>query len=187
MTVSHMLAFAAVAAEETKSPLLPNVSELILGTVAFFLIFFVLAKFAFPNIKKTLDERADKIEGGLARAAAAQEQANKTLADYQEQLADARTEAAGIRASAQSERQAIVEEARTEAVIAAAAVTTRAAEQIAAERDTVATSLKREIGELALDLAGKIVGESLADDARARATIDRFLTDLETQAEQVRS
>ena len=66
-------------------------------------------------------------------------------------------------------------------------MTTRAAEQIAAERDTVATSLKREIGELALDLAGKIVGESLADDARARATIDRFLTDLETQAEQVRS
>jgi len=145
------------------------VSELILGTVAFFLIFLLLAKFAFPNIKKTLDERADKIEGGLARAAAAQDEANRVLAEYQTQLDAARTEAAGIRASAQSDRQAIVEQARGEAQEAAATVTARAQEQIAAERSSVAASLKQEIGELALDLAGKIVGESLADDAKARA------------------
>ena len=186
--MKHLLVSAVVsAAEESHSPLLPPVSELILGTVAFFLIFLLLAKFAFPNIKKTLDERADKIEGGLARAAAAQDEANRVLVEYQTQLDAARTEAAGIRASAQSDRQAIVEQARGEAQEAAATVTARAQEQIAAERSSVAASLKQEIGELALDLAGKIVGESLADDAKARAAVDRFLADLEKQAGQVRN
>ena len=48
----------------------------------------------------------------------------------------------------------------------------------------MAASLQKEIGDLAVTLAGKIVGESLADDAKARASVDRFLDELEAQAKQ---
>lgn len=176
-----------LASEEGNSPLLPPTDEIIIGLIAFFIIFAVLAKFAFPNIAKSLDARADAIEGGLARASAAQEEATRTLVQYQAQLEQARTEAAEIRTSAQAQGQAIVEEARSKASEAAAAEAARAVAQISAERATVASSLQKEIGELAITLASKIVGESLADDAKARATVDRFLDDLESQAKQVRS
>ena len=76
----------------------------------------------------------------------------------------------------------MVEEARTEAAEAAAAVTARAEAAIAAERASTVASLRREVGTLAVSLAGKVVGESLEDDARARATVDRFIADLEAQA-----
>lgn len=162
----------------------PNVlrlplDELIIGTVAFFIVFFVLAKFAFPNIKKTLAERVDKIEGGMARADQAQAQANALLEQYRQQLAQARNEAAEIRAQAQADRQTIVEQARVEATAAAEQVTARAQAQLAADQQQMRTDLIREVGSLSVNLAGKIVGESLTDDARVSATVDRFITDLE--------
>lgn len=173
-----------LAAEGGNSPLLPPIDELIIGLIAFFIIFFVLAKKAFPSIAKTLDARADAIEGGLERAAKAQEEATRTLVAYQAQLEQARTEAAEIRTSAQAQGHAIVEEARAKASEAATAEAARAVAQISAERASVAASLQKEIGDLAIVLAGKIVGESLADDVKARATVDRFLDDLEAQAKQ---
>lgn len=162
----------------------PNVlrlplDELIVGTIAFFVVFFVLAKIAFPNIKKTLAERTDRIEGGMARADQAQAEANALLEQYRQQLAHARNEAAEIRAQAQADRQAIVEQARAEAAAAAEQVTARAQAQLAADQQQMRTDLIREVGSLSVTLASKIVGESLADDARVGATVDRFITDLE--------
>ena len=162
--------------------LLPPIDELILGTIAFILVFWALSKFALPGIKKALEERTAAIEGGIQRAEAREAEAAALYAQYQAQLAEARTEAAQIRAQAQSDKLAMVEEAKREAAEAAAAVTARADAAITAERASTVASLHREVGNLAVSLAGKVVGESLEDDARARATIDRFIADLESQA-----
>jgi F-type H+-transporting ATPase subunit b len=162
--------------------LLPPIDELILGTIAFILVFWALSKFALPGIKKALEERTAAIEGGIQRAEAREAEAAALYAQYQAQLAEARTEAAQIRAQAQADKLALVEEAKREAADAAAAVTARADAAITAERASTVASLHREVGNLAVSLAGKVVGESLEDDARARATIDRFIADLESQA-----
>jgi F-type H+-transporting ATPase subunit b len=172
-----------VAAEEAKNVLALSTDELIIGLVAFLLVFALLAKLAFPNIKKTLNERVDAIEGGLQRADTAQAEAAALLAQYREQLAEARNDAANIRAAAAADKAAMIDEARSEAAAAAAAVTARAEANMAAERAAVMSSLTREVGDLAIDLAGKVVGESLDDDARARGTVDRFLADLEARAD----
>lgn len=172
-----------VTAEEAKNVLALSVDELIIGIVAFLIVFAVLAKLAFPHIKKTLNERVDAIEGGLTRADNAQAEAAALLEQYREQLAEARTQAATIRAEATAEKATIIDEARTEASAVAALVTARAEANMAAERASVMSSLTREVGDLAIDLAGKVVGESLSDDARARATVDRFLADLEARAD----
>ena len=174
--------FNIIAAESEVNILRLPLDELIIGTLAFGIVFFALAKFAFPAISKTLEDRADAIEGGLARAENSQAEAAAMLEQYRAQLADARGEAATIRAEAQAEKAAMIESARGEAATAAASVTERAQAQIEAERSQAMASLRRDVSELALTLAGKVVGESLTDDARARASVDRFIVDLEVEA-----
>jgi len=174
--------FILASAEEQVNILRVPLDELVIGTVAFLLVFFALAKFAFPRINKTLEERADAIEGGIKRAQESQEEAAALLESYKSQLAEARTEAAAIRNQAQAEKAAIIEQAKSEAAAAAAAVTERASASIEAERAQAIASLRRDVSDLALNLAGKVVGETLQDDAKARATVDRFIADLEAQA-----
>ena len=174
--------FHIIAAEAEVNILRVPLDELIIGTIAFGIVFFALAKFAFPAISKTLEDRADAIEVGLARAENSQAEAAAMLEQYRAQWADARTAAANIRAEAQAEKTGMIEAARGEAAAAAATVTERAQAQIEAERSQAMTTLRRDVSELALTLAGKVVGESLTDDARARASVDRFIADLENEA-----
>ncbi len=158
------------------------IGEFIIGTIAFLIVFGVLTKLLLPKIKATLDERERLIEGGLRKAEKAQEESNKMLADYQDQLATAREEASEIRAQAQAEKAGIIAEARTEAQAAAAAVTAQAQAQIEAEKTRAVSELSKYVGSMATDLAGRIVGESLTDDARSKSVVDRFIGELEQTA-----
>jgi F-type H+-transporting ATPase subunit b len=177
-----MIQFAILAAEEDQNPLLPASYDIIWSSVCFVILLWLFGKYVLPTFKRVVAERAEKIEGGLERAAVMQAEAAQTRDAYSAQLETANKEAAAIRTSAQSEGEQIVAAARAEAVEAAAAVTARADVQIQAERDSAVGSLQRDVGTLALDLASKIVGESLTDDARARATVDRFIAELEASA-----
>ncbi len=180
-----MFEFATLLAaenEEMPSVLAVPLDELIIGLIAFLLVFGVLARFVLPKIKVTLDERANLIEGGLERAGKAEEEAAAVLVEYQRQLAGARSEASAIRTAAQADRTAIVEEARNEARIAAASVTALAEAAMVAERAQAVAALTRQVGELALTLADKVVGEALSNDARVASTVDAFIADLERAA-----
>lgn len=180
-----MFEFATLLAaegEELPSVLAVPLDKLIVGIIAFLLVFGTLAKFVLPKIKVTLDERANLIEGGLERAGKAEEEAAAVLAEYQKQLAGAREEASAIRTAAQADRTAIVEEARNEARLAAAGVTAAAEAAMGAERAQAVSALTRQVGELALSLADKVVGEALSDDARVASTVDSFIADLEKAA-----
>jgi F-type H+-transporting ATPase subunit b len=174
---------AAAGEEEMPSVLAVPIDELIIGIIAFLIVFGVLAKFALPGIKKTLEERTNAIEGGIERAAKAEAEAKDLAEQYRVQLASAREEASAIRTQAQADRSALIEEARGEARVAAAQVTAAGEAQIAAERSQATSALTREVGELAITLAGKVVGTSLTDDARVRQTVDDFIADLERQTD----
>jgi F-type H+-transporting ATPase subunit b len=183
-----VIAFSAVvlaAAEETTeedfNPLLPHTAELIVGTIAFLLLFLLLRKMVFPMFEKAFAERTAAIEGGIAKAEEAQAQAKAALDQYTAQLAEARTEAARIRDEAREQANAILAEARNEAQESAARITASTEARLAAERQQVVVQLRSEIGRLAVELSEKVVGESLADDERSRRVVDRFLADLEAQ------
>lgn len=156
--------------------------EVVIGTIAFGIVFFALAKFAFPAISKTLEDRADTIEGGLARAEKSQIEASELLAQYREALNSANKEASEIRAAAQAERLVMIDEAKKAAALAAAAVTAQATSSLESDRARIATELRRDLGVAATDLASRIVGESLTDDARAASVVERFVADLEKSA-----
>jgi F-type H+-transporting ATPase subunit b len=170
----NVLAAVQAAGEEMPRVLDVPIDEFIIGIIAFLIVFGTLSKFALPKIKATLEERANIIE-------AAEEEAQRLLEEYRSQLAQAREEAAGIRTQAQADRTAIIDEARNEARQAAAAVSAAAEAALAADRAQAMSTLTRQIGEISVTLAGKVVGEALTDDARVRATVDAFLDDLERQ------
>jgi len=132
-----------------------------------------------PRIMKTLDERTDKIEGGLERASQTQTEANKLRDQYQALLAEARHEAARLREQSREEGAAIIAEMRVQAQAEATRITAAARAQIESDRQQAFSSLRAEIGTLSVQLATKIVGESLEDEARQSRVVDRFLADLD--------
>jgi F-type H+-transporting ATPase subunit b len=172
-----------LAAEQLQNPLVPNLTELIVGAVTFGIIFFALWKVLIPRLNTTLEERTDKIEGGLQRAEEAQAEANETLAKYREQLAEARHEAARLREEAREQGAQIIAEMREQAQAEGRRLVDAAHAQIEADRQQAIQSLKTEVGGLAVDLASRVVGESLTDEARQRRIVERFLDELDQQAE----
>ncbi|WP_141013913.1 F0F1 ATP synthase subunit B [Nocardioides sambongensis] len=169
-----------LAAEESHNPLLPVLSEVILALIVFAIIFFVVKKYVAPSFEKTFAARTEAIEGGLAAAETKQAEADAKLAELEKQLADARHEAARIREEAREQGAAIVSEMREQAQAESTRIVDAGKAQIEAERQQAVTSLRAEVGNLATGLAGRIVGESLEDDARQSRVVERFLAELET-------
>jgi F-type H+-transporting ATPase subunit b len=171
-----------ILAAEEHNPLIPPLGEIIIGLIAFAIVFFVFVKLVAPRFEQVFRARREAIEGGIERAEAMQAEAKAALEQYRAQLAEARSEAAQIRDQARAEGQQILEELRTQAQEEAARITARGEEQLAAQRQQVVNELRGQIGALAVDLASRVVGESLAEDARRRGTVDRFLTELDSMA-----
>lgn len=176
-----LTALVTYAAEEgaTTNPLIPAWYDIIWSSVCFIVILLLFWRYALPRMKKLLDERSAAIEGNIAKADEAQRKAEAALEEYTAQLADARREAGEIRDAAREDGKKIIAEAKDTASAEAARLTSAAHAQIDAERQSALVSLRSEVGTLALDLAGGVIGESLSDDAKAQAVVDRFLADLE--------
>lgn len=180
-----LTAFAVLAAdpehaEETQhSLLIPALPDLLWGTIAFIIILVVMIWKGVPRINAALDARTDAIEGGIKRAEEAQAEANAARDKYAAQLAEARGEAGRIRDEAREDAKRIRAELVEQAQAEAARIVSNAQAQIEAERAAALVSLRSEVGSLAIDLASGVVGESLSDDKKASALVDRFLADLD--------
>jgi F-type H+-transporting ATPase subunit b len=181
---ANLLAASSLAAEtapeEEHNILLPAFYDIFWGGICFLILLFVVWRYALPRIRQTLEERTAGIEGKLEKAERDRTQAESLLAQYREQLAEARSDAARIRAEAQSDRKAIVEAARTEAQEAARLEGERTQVRLAADFSQARQQLTREVGGMAVTLATRIVGDSL-DENRTRSTVDRFLDELDAQ------
>lgn len=179
---------AVLAAEGTEQNiLLPHTYDIVWSLIIVIIVGFVFYRYVLPKFQAVLDERTAKIEGGIAKAEKAQEEAAEALKEYHQQLAEARADAAKTREEARAEGTAIVAELRTKAHEDAARIVETAHRQIEAERQTASVSLRAEVGELATELASKIVGESLQDSARQSRVVDRFLDELEAAGDESRS
>lgn len=176
------LPFAAEAAEEDLNPLIPHTSEIFIALVVFALLFLAIKKFVVPNFEKAYADRTASIEGGIEEANKAQAEADSLKAEYTALLADARHEASRIREEAKEQGAQITAEMRANAQAEADRIVLTAHAQIEAERTQAFQQLKGEVGAVATQLAGRIVGESLDDEARQRRTVERFIAELEESA-----
>lgn len=161
----------------------PHVADLVWGTVCFAIIALALVKYALPRLNAVMDERAAKIEEGLALTEQARQGQAEAKAQAARLVEDARVEAAHIRDNAQSEAKQIIAEARAAAAEEAGKALSAAQRQIQADKQAAQISLRSDVGMLAADLAEKIVGEQLQDTALSARVIDRFLDELEAHPE----
>jgi F-type H+-transporting ATPase subunit b len=171
-----------ILAAGSQDPLIPSLTELIIGAIAFFIVFGVLGKILLPKIQTTLAERTDAIEGGLQRAEDLQREAQSTLEEYRARIAEARQEAARLREQAREEGAQIIVDMREEARAEARRLVEAAQTQIDVERQQALTTLRADVGALATELASRIVGESLADETRRSRVVDRFLDEIERES-----
>ena len=161
------------------NPLVPHPIEIVLSLVVFGLLFLLVKKYVAPAFEATFAERTTAIEGGLAAAETKQAEADAKLAELEQRLGEARHEAARIREEAREQGAQIVTEMREQAQAESSRIVEHGKAQIEAERQQAVTSLRAEVGALATGLAGRIVGESLDDEARQSRVVERFLEELE--------
>ena len=176
---TQLLVKAAAVYKDAPSPVVPSVAEIIVGLVAFSILFVLLRTKAVPMFEKAYAARTSAIEGGMERAESAQREAEAALKAYTAQLNEARGEAQSIREEARVQGAAIIEDLRGKAQEEATRITAAARASIEAERQQAVSSLRHEVGALATELASKIVGEALDDHVRQSGIVDRFIADLE--------
>lgn len=171
--IATILLQAAEKTEENQpEDLYPHWEELIVGALAFFILFFFMAKFVLPRLNKLLDERRQKIQGDLEKAEETRQEAERELRDYRQQLAGAREEANKIIEEARKTADQLRADLQAKAEQESQATVARAQEEIRAERDRVFQELKAQVGEIAVDLAGRVVGQSLDKKAHAKLIDD---------------
>ncbi len=164
------------------SVLLPKNYDIFWSLICFVVILILFWKFVLPAYNKMLQEREDRIEGGMKRAEAQQAEAKAALEKYNAQLADARAEAAEIREQARERGKQIEAEAKTNAEEESRRIVANGEKQLEASRSQVVTELRSEMGQNSINLAEKILGGELSDASKKSSTIDGFLSELDSVA-----
>jgi F-type H+-transporting ATPase subunit b len=182
--MQFLIAAMVLAQEEGESSsnvslVLPETNELIAGIIAFAIVFFFVWKWALPTLNKTLESRQQAVSGELADAEKAKVEAESLLADYKAQMAEAKSEGNKIvedaRVSAEQMKADVISKAESDAD----GIRNKARDEASTEKSRALSDAKSQVGDISVDLAGKIVGEALDADAH-KALIDRYLADLET-------
>ena len=159
---------------------LPKSYDIFWSLVILIIVAVFFYKFFLPKFQAVFDERAAKIEGGIAKAEQAQKDADEAKAKYEAQLSKARVEASKIRDDARTEASHIIADARTRAENDAAQITATAQRSIESQQQQALVSLKGEVGVLATALAGKILGSKLENDDVQSSMIDQMIADLDS-------
>lgn len=181
MNLAQTLLIAAEEGGESSGGLeilLPPANELVAGIIAFAVVFFFIWRYAAPGINRMLEQRQQAISGQLEEAEKAKAEAESLLADYKGQLAEARAEGNKIIEEARESAEQMKADIISKAEADAEQIRTRAREDAEGEKARALSEARSQVGDISVDLAGKIVGESLDQQAH-QALIDRYLADLE--------
>ena len=140
---------------------LPATNELFWGSLSFIILFYLLAKVAYPGLKKGMENRSEKIRTSIDEADRAKSEAQRILDEYQRQLADARSESARIIEEARQAADRLRQDLKRQAETEVSELRARAKEDIQAQVQRAMADLQSRVGELAIELAEKVVERSL--------------------------
>ena len=155
--------------------LLPESGLLFWMLLSFIVVFFVLAKFGFPVITKMVEERKNYIQDSLDAAQKANEQLASIKEKSDEILSSAKAEQVKILKEAADTRHRIINEAREQAKIAGAKEMEEIRKQIQMEKDQAIRDIRRQVAELSVDVAEKVLRDTLKDPKEQMSMIDRLV------------
>ncbi|MEV7599166.1 F0F1 ATP synthase subunit B [Kitasatospora sp. NPDC089797] len=157
-------------------PLRPDPGMLVLGLALFLLLLWTLGTRLLPRVERVQAERRDATEGRAERAEAVRAEAEAVREAVRRELAEARHEAARIRRDHAERGAAAIAAARADGTRDRERLLAAGRTRIAADRDAAAAVLRQDVGELAVLLAGRVVGEPVHTVAAERRTVQRFFT-----------
>lgn len=146
----------------------------------FLLLFFVAKKFLFKPVKDMIDSRQKEIDAMYSEADAAKASANAMEAEYKDRLAKAQETSDTLVKEAMARGKNREEEIVRQANREADAIREKASADIAREKQKALNDAKDEISAIALEIAGKVIGESM-DGEKQQKLVDNFLAELGEQ------
>ena len=151
-------------------------SEFIPMLVAFIILWIVLAKFGWPVFDKMLEKRANTIRDDLKNAEEARQESERVLAEYQQQLAEAKVQASKIVADAKKAGEDVKADITAKAQAEAAGMIEKAHAAIEAEKKAAIADLQGSVADLSINVAAKLIGNDLTDDEH-RKMIERYVAE----------
>lgn len=165
----------APAAADPTRVVLPEIDELIFGSIAFFVLLAILAKVAFPALRKGLAEREQAIRSELERAEQARLEAESKREEYERQIADARAEADRVVREAMEAAEGARRERVSRAEEEARAIIEKARADAAQERERAFAELQRTIADLTLEASKRVIEQELSNPDAQRQLVERFI------------
>ncbi len=159
----------------------PEVGLIFWMLIPFLVVFFILAKFAWPAILKGVETRNKHIDESLLMAQQAKEQLAKVKADSEALLSEARKEQTEILVEATKMRDQIIRDAKDKAGIEAAAVLENARQQLQLEKEDAIRDVRRMVAGLSVEIAEKVLREKLSAEKAQMDMIDRLLDEVNIQ------
>lgn len=150
--------------------------------VGFVVIILALWRYVVPPVRRTVRKQQDLITAQMKASEEAAARLAEAEQKYSEAVNEARIEAAKIRDGARADAERIVVEMREQAEREVARIKQRGEDDLIQQRQQVIRELRARIGELSVDLAGRLVTEHLSSDAQRAATVDTLLGELEQMA-----
>jgi len=155
-------------------PLGINVGLLIAQIINFSILWYILRRFAFPILFKTLDQRTTTIREGIENA----ERARTDLAKSQQQgdviILEAQRQSQKIIADGTAAGERVRAQIEAEAHVRASEIAKQAQQRIAQEEAQSRNALRQQVADLAIDAAGRVIGESL-DGPKQRRLVNEFI------------
>lgn len=158
----------------------PAIGTVFWTTLIFLLLLFLLQKYAWGPIMKAVRSREDTIHNALDSAEKAREEMKVLKADNEIILRKAREERDKIIRDARTATERMLTEAKEKSQSEADAMVKRAKELIEREKNTAIAEVKREVASLAIEVASRVVSETLKSDAEQQKLIGRYLKEIET-------
>lgn len=152
----------------------PIPHEIVVGIIAFLVLYVVLSRVLLPRLDKVYAERHDRIEGGFERAEQARAEARRALQEYRVRIGQAREEASRIRDAAREEGQRQADEVLGRAREEAARIVSEGRGELDEQRSQLRSDLQPDIARLSRELAGRILGRSVGEDEHTD-TVQEYL------------
>jgi F-type H+-transporting ATPase subunit b len=163
--------------QEAPSPIMPPTNELIWGSISFVLLFALLAKFAYPGIKKGMEGRTERIRSDLEGAESAKADAQRVLEEYRAQLADAKAESGRIIEEARQQADALKRDAEQRLQTELGTMRERAAADVEGAKAQALADLRGDVANLVAEGVDRVVRGGL-DAATQQRLVDEYINSL---------
>ena len=159
----------------------PDFGLLVWMTLIFGIVFFVLAKWGFPMITGSVQERAERINASIKAAKEAEERLQNLAKEQSEMIEEARREQARILKETAASRDAMIENAKSQAQEEASKIIAQARKQIDAEKESALGDIRKDVALLSVGIAEKVLRKDLADDSEQARLISALADEMASE------